>query len=36
MPGHAGRLAGRVCVITGAAGAIGEAVAGRLERKARR
>ena len=33
MPGHASRLAGRVCVIAGAAGAIGEAVAVRLERE---
>jgi NAD(P)-dependent dehydrogenase (short-subunit alcohol dehydrogenase family) len=31
MPGNSGRLAGKVCAITGAAGAIGAAVAGRLE-----
>jgi NAD(P)-dependent dehydrogenase (short-subunit alcohol dehydrogenase family) len=33
MPENPGRLAGQVCVITGAAGAIGAAVAGRLERE---
>jgi NAD(P)-dependent dehydrogenase (short-subunit alcohol dehydrogenase family) len=33
MPGDPERLAGRVCVITGAAGPIGAAVAGRLERE---
>ena len=33
MPGNPERLAGRVCVITGAAGAIGQAVAARLERE---
>jgi NAD(P)-dependent dehydrogenase (short-subunit alcohol dehydrogenase family) len=33
MPEHPGRLADKVCVITGAAGAIGAAVAGRLERE---
>jgi NAD(P)-dependent dehydrogenase (short-subunit alcohol dehydrogenase family) len=33
MPGSPSRLADKVCVITGAAGAIGEAVARRLERE---
>jgi NAD(P)-dependent dehydrogenase (short-subunit alcohol dehydrogenase family) len=33
MPENPERLAGKVCVITGAAGAIGAAVAGRLERE---
>jgi NAD(P)-dependent dehydrogenase (short-subunit alcohol dehydrogenase family) len=33
MPEHPGRLADKVCVITGAAGAIGAAVAARLERE---
>jgi NAD(P)-dependent dehydrogenase (short-subunit alcohol dehydrogenase family) len=33
MPSDSGRLAGRVCVIAGAAGAIGAAVAARLERE---
>src|SRR6202035_2186531 len=33
MPGNPERLAGQVCVITGAAGAIGQAVAARLERE---
>ena len=33
MPGNPERLAGQVCVVTGAAGAIGQAVAARLERE---
>lgn len=33
MPGNPERLAGQVCVITGAAGAIGASVAARLERE---
>ena len=33
VPGHPDRLAGQVCVITGAAGVIAEAVAERLKRE---
>ena len=33
VPGHSDRLAGQVCVITGAAGVIAEAVAERLKRE---
>jgi NAD(P)-dependent dehydrogenase (short-subunit alcohol dehydrogenase family) len=33
VPGHSDRLAGQVCVITGAAGVVAEAVAERLKRE---